>query len=114
MGQLRDGPKQKKRNLVRVPPSCDVFDNVNYFFLRPVFSSLSPSARSKVVVSAIVNMVLIPLSFQVGLGGQLKLVLLFSGQGVFEFDDSVSEQAGRDEEDECHWFSFVKVAITNA
>jgi len=59
-------------------------------------------------------MVFIPLSFQVGLGGQLKLVLLFSAQGVLEFNDSVSEQAGRDEEDECHWFSFVKVAITIA
>jgi hypothetical protein len=42
---------------------CDLFDSDNYFLLRPVFISLSPSARSKVVVRAMVIMVGIPLSF---------------------------------------------------
>ena len=38
----------------------------------------------------------------------LKLVLLIAGDGILEFDDPVSEQAGRDEDDECHCVSFVK------
>jgi hypothetical protein len=42
---------------------CDLFDSDNYFLLRPVFISLSPSARSKVVVRAMMIMVGIPLSF---------------------------------------------------
>jgi hypothetical protein len=68
-------------------------------------SSLAPKARSKVVVSAMVNMVFY--SFNFTIDERLKSVVLPGGQGLFKFQGSVDQQTGRDEDDECHGSFFL-------
>jgi hypothetical protein len=47
-------------------------------------------------------------------GKGVGLVAGFRVDGFLQFEGTVGQEAGRDEEDECHGRSFVKFAFSNA